>query len=62
MAASPMPISECTPSIAVRTVPSGIVPEIASSRLVAPAPIITATHDTTPTVPRNAAFVWGRTC
>ena len=39
-----MPISVCTPSIAGSTVPSGTVPEIASSSDAAVAPAITASH------------------
>ena len=44
MTASPAPISACVPSIAGSTVPSGTVPEIASSSAVAVAPAITASH------------------
>ncbi len=55
--ASPIPMRECTASIAGSDVPSGTVSEIASSKLVAVAPTITASQDTTPTVPRNAIRV-----
>src|SRR6185436_4019363 len=51
--ASPMPISVWTPSIAGSTVPSGTVPEIASSSAVAVAPAITASHAPTPETARN---------
>ena len=61
MIASPIPISECTPSIAGSEVPRGIVSEIASSTEVAAAPAITASQETTPTIPRNTVFVCGRT-
>ena len=49
-----MPINACTPSMGGSEVASGMVSDSASSKLVAVAPIITASHDTTPTTPRKA--------
>src|SRR3954447_15153759 len=59
--ASPMPIRTCTPSIAARTVPSGTVPEIASSNEQASAPATTASQAPTPATARNAPRLFGST-
>jgi hypothetical protein len=58
--ASPTPITAWTASIAGSTVPSGTVPDAASSSEHAAAPAMTASQAAMPTVPRNAARVRGR--